>query len=80
MIILLLTIFFSFLSVKLFLKFLTSRKIIQPIYEDAQTIHALKAGTPTMGGVTFILPLILLTFICLLFLGSKLLTLLCLSS
>jgi len=53
----------SYVSGNLFLKVLRKKNIIQPIYEEAPTIHALKSGTPTMGGITFILPIIILSVI-----------------
>ncbi len=39
---------------RLFLSFLTSKGIIQPIYDDAPEMHKKKQGTPTMGGITFL--------------------------
>lgn len=39
---------------KMFLAFLTKKGIIQPIYDDAPEEHKKKAGTPTMGGITFL--------------------------
>jgi phospho-N-acetylmuramoyl-pentapeptide-transferase len=48
---------------KVFLKILMNKNIVQPILEDAPDVHKLKAGTPTMGGVTFLVPFIILTIL-----------------
>lgn len=52
---------------KLFLKILMNKNIVQPILDDAPDKHKLKAGTPTMGGVTFLIPFIALTLMALWF-------------
>ena len=57
---------------KLFLKVLMTKNIIQPILEDAPDKHKLKAGTPTMGGVTFLIPFIVITISLMLFFNSLL--------
>jgi phospho-N-acetylmuramoyl-pentapeptide-transferase len=55
---------------KLFLKILMKKNIIQPILDDAPDIHKLKAGTPTMGGVTFLIPFIILMLMSFVFFKS----------
>ncbi len=45
---------------KIFLKQVQKRGYKQPIYEDAPNAHMQKAGTPTMGGLVFVIPFILI--------------------
>ncbi|MGL5021299.1 MAG: phospho-N-acetylmuramoyl-pentapeptide-transferase [Mycoplasmatales bacterium] len=52
---------------KIFLKVVTRKNIVQPILSDAPEIHQKKAGTPTMGGISFLIPFILMCFVLLLF-------------
>lgn len=57
------TIFLSwFLGVK-FIGFLKNKKFVQPIYDEAPDVHKIKQGTPTMGGITFLIPMIILFII-----------------
>ena len=51
---------FTMVFGKIFIKYIKKKKMEQPIYEDAPQTHQKKAGTPTMGGVTFIIPLLIL--------------------
>lgn len=44
---------------KLFLTFLLKKGYIQPILEDAPERHQLKSGTPTMGAVMFLVPIVI---------------------
>ena len=41
-----------------FIRFLKSRAFAQKVYEDAPVTHAVKTGTPTMGGVLFAIALL----------------------
>ena len=51
--------FLSFLLTPLFIKFLRRRSYGQPIRDDGPKTHHVKSGTPTMGGVVFILAAII---------------------
>lgn len=44
---------------KFFIGYLLKKQYVQPIYEDAPEEHQKKAGTPTMGAVSFIVPIII---------------------
>ena len=62
---------FSVLIGKVFLKIVTKMNIVQPILSDAPEIHQQKAGTPTMGGISFLIPFILMCFVLLFFKGEE---------
>lgn len=54
----------SFISLKLFIKYVKNGFMqSQPIYELAPSSHRKKEGTPTMGGVFFILSAVISTFL-----------------
>ena len=42
-----------------FIKWAKAKKASQPIYEHAPQSHQVKAGTPTMGGIVFIIATII---------------------
>ena len=46
------------------LKVLRRLKLGQHIREDGPQSHLSKGGTPTMGGVIFLIPVMLVTFFC----------------
>lgn len=66
MIYLILSFILALLVGKLFLGFLIKKGYVQPILEDAPERHQLKSGTPTLGAITFLVPIFLgLVFLCL---------------
>ena len=46
-----------------FIKWAKAKKASQPIYEHAPQSHQAKAGTPTMGGIVFIIATIIATLL-----------------
>ena len=46
-----------------FIKWAKAKKASQPIYEHAPQSHQVKAGTPTMGGIVFIIATIIATLL-----------------
>ena len=46
-----------------FIKWEKEKKASQPIYEHAPQSHQAKAGTPTMGGIVFIIATIIATLL-----------------
>ena len=46
-----------------FIKWAKAKKASQPIYEHAPQSHQAKAGTPTMGGIVFIIATLIATLL-----------------
>lgn len=61
---------FSLIYMKFFIKFLSKKNIVQPIYEDAPEIHQQKSGTLTMGGFPLITTVLLFSIIYGIFLSN----------
>ena len=48
----------TIITMKILLKVLVPKDIVQPIYDDALEGHQSKIGTPTMGGLAFIITIV----------------------
>ncbi len=57
------TLILTILNTRLFIPFL-KKKAEQPIYTDGPSWHSVKSGTPTMGGVSFIIAITLSLMVC----------------
>lgn len=53
----------SVICAKIFIPMLTKLKFGQQIRSEGPTAHLKKAGTPTMGGIIFIIPIAILAFV-----------------
>ena len=60
---LLLSFLFTIIILPIFIRFIKLKNASQPIYEYAPKTHQIKEGTPTMGGIVFILCTIISTLL-----------------
>lgn len=61
--VILLSVMASVLSSAIFIPFIKNKNIGQPIREEGNKAHYAKAGTPTMGGIAFLIVFVIMTLI-----------------